>query len=156
MSVAKMMRGHDLFRSLSFEDVERIGKFAAPKPFKKGETVFKRGAQGSHFFVVLEGRVNLKLPSSDEESALVVGRLSQGEIFGLSPLLGIERYTTTSTCAEDTTILAVEVAPFRRLLEGNATAGLHIMNVVARAYFTRYVDTLGRIQGLVDELASEG
>ena len=148
-----MIKGHELFRSLSFEEVEHVHSFSGPKPFKAGEFVFRKGDQGSHFFVVLEGRVNLILPSEDNESQLVVGRLGKGDILGLSPLLGTERHTTLAKCGEDSTVLAVEIAPFRRLLEDNPRVGLHMMTVMARAYFSRYIDTLGSIQGIVNDLS---
>jgi CRP-like cAMP-binding protein len=148
-----MIKGHELFQSLSFEEVAAVSTFAAPKPFERDETVFGKGDRGSHFFIVLEGRVNLIIPSADNESQLVVGRMGKGDIFGLSPLMGADRYMTTARCSEDSTILAVEIVPFRKLLDDNPRVGLHMMEVMARAYFSRYVDTLGRIQGIVNDLA---
>jgi CRP-like cAMP-binding protein len=148
-----MIKGHELFQSLSFEEVEKVSSFAGPKPFKKGELVSSKGDRGSHFFVVLEGKVNLIIPSADGESQLVVGRLGKGDIFGLSPLLGSDRHMTTAKCGADSTVLAVEIVPFQKLLDHNPLVGLHMMTVMARAYFSRYVDTLGRIQGIVNEIA---
>ncbi len=148
-----MIKGHELFQSLSFEEVEEVSTFAGPKHYEKDELVFRKGDRGSHFFIVLEGRVNLVLPSSDNVSQLVVGRLGRGDIFGLSPLLGSDRHMTVAKCSETSTVLAVEVTPFRKLLEHNPQVGLHMMTVMARAYFSRYVDTLGRIQGIVNEIA---
>ena len=153
MSETTMIKGHELFQSLSFEEVEQVSSFAGPKPYEKGGVVFRKGDRGSHFFIVLEGRVNLVLPSADNESQLVVGRLGKGDMLGLSPLLGSERYSATARCSEASTVLAVEIVPFRRLLEDNARVGLHIMNVVARAYFSRYIDTLARIQSIVDDVS---
>ena len=153
MSETTMIKGHELFQSLSFEEVEQVSSYAGPKPYKKGELVFRKGDRGSHFFVVLEGRVNLVLPSADNESQLVVGRLGKGDIFGLSPLLGVDRYSATAQCGEVSTIMAVEIVPFRKLLEDNPRVGLHMMNVMARAYFSRYITMLGRIQGIVDDVS---
>ncbi len=150
--VTKMIKGHELFRSLSFEEVERLSSFSGSKSLEKGDFVFRRGTPCSHFFVVLEGQVNLKLPSSDEESSLVVGRMSKGDIFGFSALLGSERYTTTAQCAGPATVLAVDAKPFRKLLDDNASVGLRAMSVVAGAYFTRYIETLRRFQGILDEV----
>jgi CRP-like cAMP-binding protein len=150
--VTKMIKGHDLFRSLSFEEVERLANFSGSKSMEEGEYVFRCGKPCSHFFVVLEGKVNLKLPSSDSESSLVVGRMEKGDIFGFSALLGSERYTTTAQCTGPGTVLAVEVKPFRKLLDENSSVGLRAMSVVASAYFTRYIETLRRFQGILDEV----
>jgi CRP-like cAMP-binding protein len=78
--------------------------------------------------------------------------MGKGDILGLSPLLGSDRHMTTAKCRQDSTVLAVEIVPFRRLLDDNPRVGLHMMEVMARAYFSRYVDTLGRIQGIVNDL----
>ena len=154
MSTTKMIKGHELFKSLSFEEVERISSFSGSKYYEQEDTIFRLGDLGSHFFIVISGRVNLVLPSTDAESSMVVGRLQEGDIFGLSPFLGFDRFTTTAVCAKPSTVLAVEVLPFRRVLEDNAMVGLHVMNVVARAYYARYVDTLGRFQNILNDLAT--
>ena len=150
--VTKMIKGHDLFRSLSFEEIEKLTHFSGSKSLDEGAYVFQTGRPCSHFFVVLEGRVNLKLPSSDDESSLVVGRMEKGDIAGLAALLGQESYTTTAQCAGPAMVLAVEVKPFRKLLEDNSTVGVRAMSVVAGAYFSRYIETLRRFQGILDEV----
>jgi CRP-like cAMP-binding protein len=148
-----MMKSHELFRSLSFEEVELISTFSASKSYQQGDFVFRRKTYASHFFVVVEGRVNLMLPTADGESSLVVGRMNAGDIFGISPLLGFDRYTTRAQCAEPCTILAIEVAPFRKILEQNSTVGLAAMEVIARSYFSRYIEILSRFQNLLEDLA---
>lgn len=153
MSETTMIKGHELFQSLSFEEVEQVSSFAGPKHYEEGQTIFRKGEKGSHFFIVIDGRVNLILPSEDNESQLVVGRLEKDEIFGLSPLLGSDRYSTMARCPEKATVLAVEIVPFWKLLEDNPRVGLHMMNVMAQAYFARYIDTLARIQNIVNDIS---
>jgi CRP-like cAMP-binding protein len=154
MSVTKMLKGHQLFQSLSFEEVDRINSFSGLKEFGKDEGVFKSGTSGSHFFVLQEGCVNLRLPAHAHEASIVVGRIEKGDIFGLAPLLGAGRHTTTAQCAEPCKVLAIEATPLRQLLEQNSLVGLHIMRVVAQAYFTRYVETLQRVQKVINEIAA--
>ena len=153
MSVTKMLKGHELFQALSFEEVNEISTFSGVKEFDKDEQVFDSGGIGSHFFVVQEGCVTLRLPADAHEASLVVGRMEKGDIFGLAPLLGAGRHTTTAQCVEPCRVLSVEAAPLRALLERNSLVGLHIMSVVAEAYFTRYVETLKRVQKVINEIA---
>jgi CRP-like cAMP-binding protein len=154
MSVTKMLKGHELFRSLSFEEVEKISSFSGLKEFRKDENVFTSGVVGSHFFVLQEGRVNLRLPADAHEASLVVGRIEKGDIFGLAPLLGAGRHTTTAQCAEPCKVLAIPVEPLRELLEQNSLVGLQIMTVAAQAYFTRYIETLNRVQKVINEIGA--
>jgi CRP/FNR family cyclic AMP-dependent transcriptional regulator len=154
MSVTKMLKGHELFQSLSFEEVGVISTFSGIKDFDKDETIFESGGIGSHFFVVQDGCVNLRLPAEAHEASLVVGRMEKGDIFGLAPLLGAGRHTTTAQCAEPCKVLTIEAAPLRALLDRNPLVGLQIMGAAARAYFTRYVETLRRVQKVVNEIAA--
>lgn len=154
MSVARMLKGQELFQSLSFEEVDRISSFSGLKDFDKDELVFRSGTYGSHFFVLQEGSVDLRLPTEAHEASLVVGRLEKGDIFGLSPLLGSGRYTTTAQCTAPCKVLAIEAEPLRALLVENSLVGLHIMNVVANAYFSRYIAVLTRFQKAVNEIAA--
>ena len=155
MSVSKMIKGHELFQAFSFEEIERISGFSGSKEYTAGDRVFERGEFGSHFFVALDGGVSLKLPSADNASSLVVGRMGRGDIFGLSPLLGVDHYTTTAECTESCSVLAVEAEPFRVLLGENPTVGLRVMTVTSRVYFSRYIDTLSRFQHVLDELVMQ-
>ncbi len=153
MEIAKMFKGHELFQSLSFEDVDRISNFSRTMNYEPGDVVFTSGERGYQFFVLLEGRVNLRLPATEINTSLVVGRIEKGDIFGLSPLLGFEHFTTTAQCAERSTILVIDVVPFREMLVGNTRVDAYIMNVIARAYFTRYLEILGRFQNILNEIA---
>jgi CRP-like cAMP-binding protein len=153
MSVTKMLKGHELFRSLSFEEVDMVNSFSGLKEYHQDEFVFKGGSAGSHFFVLQEGHVNLRLPADAHEASLVVGRIEKGDIFGLGPLLGVDRHTTSAQCAEPSKVLAVEAEPLRTLLKKNSLVGLQVMTVAAQAYFSRYVETLRRLQKVVNEIA---
>jgi len=154
MSIAKMLKGHDLFQSLSFEEVETISSFAGLKEYEENETIFQSGVPATHFFVLQKGQVKLRLPAKAHEASLVVGRIGEGDVFGLSPLLGSGSNTTTAQCTEPTTVLAIEAEPLRSVLEANSPVGLRIMSTLAQAYFTRYVETLKRLQKVVNEVAA--
>ena len=154
MSVTRMLKGHEPFQSLSFEEVDKISTFSGIKDFGKDENVFTSGGVGSHFFVLQEGHVNLRLPADAHEASLVVGRIEKGDLFGLAPLLDAGRHRTTAHCPEPCRILAIEAKPLRELLEENPLVGLHIMRAVAQVYFTRYVETLRRIQSVINEIAA--
>ena len=83
MSVSTLLKGNQLFRSLSFEEVEQVSSFSAIKEFNKDETVFRSGSLGAHFFVLQEGRVDLRLPAEAHEASLTIGRINVGDLFGL-------------------------------------------------------------------------
>ncbi len=152
MSVASVLQGHELLKNLAMEEIDKISKFSERKKFKKGDTIFLHGAVAAHSYILLKGRVLLRLPAKPDEFRIVIARIEEGELFGLSPLLGSEKYTAEARCAEDTEVLAIDAKELRGLLQADCVAGFCIMSEVAQAYFTRYIELLGRLQGIVTQI----
>ena len=152
MSVANILQGHELLKNLTMEEVEKINQFSERKKFKKNQTIFLHGADAVQSYILLKGRVLLRLPAKPDEFRIVIARIEEGELFGLSPLLGSQKYTAEAQCAEDTEVLAIDAVQLRGLLQADCLAGFYIMNEVAQAYFTRYVELLGRLQGIVTQI----
>lgn len=152
MSVASILQGHELLKNLTMEEVDRINKFSERKKYKKNATVFRHGEDAAHSYILLNGCVLLRLPAKPDEYRIVIGRIEEGEMFGLSPLLGSAKYTAEAQCAESSEVLVIDAQELRGLLQADCLAGFYIMNEVAQAYFTRYVELLGRLQGIVAQI----
>ena len=153
MGITKMLSGHELFQSLRFEDVDRINRFSALKKLDAGHLVFRSGNMGTHIFMLQEGTIHLRLPARAHEASLLVGVFGRGDLFGLAPLLRSGPHLTSAECVTSCQVLAIEAEPLRRLLEEESQVGFRVMRMAARAYFTRYVEMLRRLQTVVNELA---
>ena len=152
MSVSMMLKGHDLFKALPIEEVDRINSFSSLKSFAKGEVVYPCEGFASHVFVLVEGQVALKLPPKAGQASLVVARAEKGELFGLVPLLDLNRYTVTAECVEASSVLAVEAAPLLEVLKRHPAVAHTVMTAVAKAYYTRYVESLRLLQNSMGRL----
>jgi CRP-like cAMP-binding protein len=152
MSTAGVLKGHTLFQSLSVDEVEAISRFSSVKTLKKGEAVFREDAPATHVFVLLEGSVQLRLATEKGEYGLVVSKIEEGELFGISPLTGSTRYTASALCAKDAEVLAVEAKPLRELLQQDCMIGFQIMSRVAEAFFSRYVRVVKSLQSVVEQI----
>ncbi len=155
MNAGKMLKGHDLFQSLTSEDVARISGFSAVKSLEAGEKVYQCEDPASHAFVLLEGKVKLSLCESNREASIPVSKVGKGDLFGIAPLLGSERYTTTAFCTENASVLAIEAKPLMAVLKDYPEVDRGVMRAVAKAYFSRYIKTLDRLQTVLDEILSE-
>jgi signal-transduction protein with cAMP-binding, CBS, and nucleotidyltransferase domain len=153
MSIDRMLKGHELFQSLNVDEVNRLSTFSSVKEYSAGEVIFEYNQASSHFFMLMEGTVYLQLPANPPEFSFAVSKLEKGELFGLSPLLDSPRYTSSAHCYSSAKVLSVEAKPFRDMLRMNCTAGLDIMNRVARIYFTRYLEILKRLQDVVGQIS---
>lgn len=153
MSVDRILKGHDLFRSLNVDEAHRIADISSVKIFDADETVFNFDDPAAHVYMLMEGTVDLLLPAKSEHFNLIVSRIEIGELFGLSPLLDSPRYTASALCREKSELLSIEAAPFRELIRGNSLAGFDMMNRVAHIYFNRYIDVLKSLQGVVNQVS---
>jgi CRP-like cAMP-binding protein len=152
MTVAKILQGHELLKNLTMEEVDKISRFSERKKYKENETIFLHEAEAAHVYILLKGLVLLRLPAKPDEFRIVIARIEEGELFGLSPLLGSAKYTAEAQCAQGAEVLAIDAHQLRALLQADCLAGFYIMNEVAQAYFTRYIELLGRLQGIVTQI----
>jgi len=152
MGIETMISGHDLFRALTSEEVRRISEYASTRGFKRYDVIYRHDGRVTHVFLNLEGRVDLQLPAQPGGVEVAVGRVGKGELFGVAPLLGEDRYTTTAIAAGPAEVLAIEARPLRAVLDENPVAGAQIIRQVARVYFGRYLDLLRGIQGVASQL----
>ena len=141
-----ILKGHDLFGSLNVDEIDRVSTFSSVKEFGKGDIIFESDLAATHFYILMDGLVYLQLPGDLPEFSIPISRVEKGELFGISPLLGSPRYTSTAQCYKDTKVLEVEAAAFRELLQQNASAGLGIITRVGHIYFTRYLGLVRRLQ----------
>jgi len=153
MSVEKILKGHDLFRSLGIDEAHGISDFSSVKKYQANEIIFQYNDKADHSYMLMEGSVLLRLPAEHQDISLIISRIEKGELFGLSPLLDSTRYTATAQCREATEVLSIEAKPFKELLRRNCTVGFNIMNQVAQIYFSRYIDVLKNIQRVVSQIS---
>ena len=152
MSIGAIVKGQDLFASLTPEEVHSVSRFSSVKKYERGDIVYRYGAPASHLFILLKGRVLLRLPSQGPEAGLAFSRAEPGDLLGLAALAGSERYTVTASCVEASEIQVIEARPFRELLDANPHVGFQVMSAVAKSYCDRSVGALQRLQAVVSQI----
>ncbi len=150
MPVEKLQR-HELFGLLSPREIERLSNASGVVQCKAGEKVYSEGVPASHLFVLLKGRVELKRPTKGGLS-LLVDDLPEGSIFGVSSLTGTQRYLLNAECVEDSEVLKVEGEVLRQILNQNPTVGYTIQKRISQIFFKRYVDTMEKLQSVVQAI----
>jgi len=155
MSVGRMLTGHEFFHSFLPEQVAAISGFTSARKLDKGDIIYRPDRNATHVFVLLDGQVELRLPSGIGEMGFLVSSVSKGEFFGIAPFLGAERYTTSALCTKASRVLFIEAKPLIELLSNHPLIGLKMMSVVARAYFDRYQSLIDRVQRALSDLAVE-
>lgn len=155
MSVTKMLTGHYFFSQFPPEEVDAISRFTSDRTIEKGDVICGIGQKATHAFILLDGEVELRLPSGSGEMGLMVSRVGRGEFFGLSAMLNHEHYTASAVGSKPSRVLFIESGPLMEMLNKSPLVGLKLMSIVARAYFDRYQKLIERVQKALTDLAVE-
>ena len=155
MIARRMLTGHVFFSQFPPEEVDTISKFSADRKLEKGDVVYGPNRKATHVFVLLDGQVELRLPSGINEMGFTVSRVGKGEFFGIAPLLNQSHYTTSALCTKPSRVLFIETKPFMEMLQQYPLVGLKLMHIVAGAYFDRYQNLIERVQKALTDLAVE-
>jgi len=70
-SLALVVRGHHLFAGLSPPQLQRVLAASHVDAYEPGQYLFDRGQPAQHFYIVVEGQVNLVLHSKAGEEKIV-------------------------------------------------------------------------------------
>ena len=148
------LESHEIFQLLRPEQVNILSSAAEEVSLKAGETVFRRGERADDFFAVLEGRVALRMVGPDGVSVLI-DEVAQGAVFGSCVCFEIETYTLTAQCTERSRILKIKASTLKKLMDDDLVMGYAIQTMISRVYFKRYIDTMHKLQAIVQSLPLE-
>lgn len=145
------LRKHELFELLNPKEMERLSNASGVVRLKEGERVYSEGNPASHLFVLVTGRVELRRPARGGLS-LLVDDIAEHGIFGVSSLMGGERYLLNAECVKDSELVKIEGAVLRRILSDNPVVGFAVQSRVSQIFFKRYVETMARLEALTRAL----
>jgi CRP-like cAMP-binding protein len=138
----------EIFGILTPDQVHALSDVAERIECNAGQTLYERGAPATHFFVVVKGDVALRLPSKQGVS-LLIDDLGPGSMFGSCVSFAMDTYSLTAQCTEDCELLKVATPALRNLLDGDPRMGYAIQSRISEIYFTRYIDTMKKLQAIV-------
>jgi small-conductance mechanosensitive channel len=109
-----------LFAPLTPEERRRLAERARTLLFGPGEQILRCGGPGGSMFVVLHGRVEIRVPKPDGRFVRV-GEIAPGEVFGEMSLLTGEARSADAWALEEVELMEVRKAEMGEVLASNAT-----------------------------------
>ena len=119
-----------LFRALLPDDSRRIGELLRNQYLKKGDVLFRKGAEGTALYLIVEGKIKISVTSrlGDE---VILAILSSGEFFGEMALLDGMPRSADAIAIEETHVLALNRKEFLYFVMSNETAVKAILGAVS-------------------------
>jgi small-conductance mechanosensitive channel/CRP-like cAMP-binding protein len=125
----RALRGIDLFRPLSDEELKTAASRFQHLHYAAGEEVIEEGAAGDSFFVVDRGEVEVRKTMGGRVQP--VARLMEGQFFGEMALLTGETRAATVVAATDVDVFTIDKAGFHDVLVANPTIAVDISAILA-------------------------
>jgi signal-transduction protein with cAMP-binding, CBS, and nucleotidyltransferase domain len=143
----------EAFEDLDDDQLTAIKDCCEIAEFKRGAEIFAAGETPEHFWVVLEGQVNLiwDVPDGPNLPENTITTLSEGMSFGWSSLVPPYRYHLSAHCASRSCkTVRIQTGCLRQLFEDDARLGYMVMSkvmIVAGQRFHQLQDEVARRRG---------
>jgi CRP-like cAMP-binding protein len=148
------LEGHEVFQFLRPDEMRAISDAAEVVNFVSGDTVYEKGEPADFFFVLLEGQVSLRLPGKAGVS-IHIDELTDGAMFGSCVCFHLRDYSLTAQCTKDSKLLKIASGTLKELMDRDLVMGYAIQSQISRVYFSRYIETMRKLQSIVMNLPLE-
>jgi CRP/FNR family transcriptional regulator len=131
MNLAKRIATIPLFEGLPVEQLEDLSAIVEEPLFRKGQSIFSEGDEGTGFYVVASGRVKVfKLSPEGKEQILHI--LGPGEPFGEVPVFAGQHFPASAEALEESRLFFFPRASIVRLIRKNPGLALNMLAVLSR------------------------
>jgi CRP/FNR family cyclic AMP-dependent transcriptional regulator len=124
-----ILRGHNLFRKLTPQHIDRLSACIVTKTVKRGTNIFAKGDPGTNLCAIGEGTVKISVTTVDGKDA-VFNVLGKGDIFGEIALLDGNPRTADATAATDCELFVIERRDFLPLMREEPDIALRIIEIL--------------------------
>lgn len=126
-SPQKLLNKIPLFNSLSDSDLENLSESIRLQSLKKGQTLFRKGDEGSSLYIIKQGTIKIVLPSrlGDE---VIVTMFSEGDFFGEMALFDGKPRSADALAMEPSKIYVLNRNDFLIFLQSNINAMKSILS----------------------------
>jgi CRP-like cAMP-binding protein len=113
--LSQCLAQNPLFKSLSEDEAVFLLAVGKRRTFAAGEQLFASGSPGDQLFIVVDGTIQVLMPSQDGD--VVVERFQRGDMLGEIAVLDDQPRTATGRAASPSTLLAIQRDDFHAFLE---------------------------------------
>ncbi|MGQ9675715.1 MAG: ATP-binding protein [Chloroflexota bacterium] len=158
MALLETLRGCDLFRELSDEELGCVARISRLESYPAGTTILVAGAVVTNLYVVASGRVALEIRvqiGSRVPRDANIETLEPGGAFGVSVLVPPYTSAASARCLESVRVVVVDGDGLRKLVEANTGLGLKLMRQINATVSKRRDEAVERLEYFVSIVSHE-
>jgi len=130
IEVLDILSNSQLFGGLTETHLKEIKRIAVDKKFNKGEIIFFDGDEGSGFYLVIEGTVNVyKVSPEGKEQILHI--VKEGETIGAVPVFSGESFPANARAISKSHLLFFPRGKFINLITNNPSLTMNILALLS-------------------------
>ena len=117
-----------LFDEIPDEQLAKIVDIAEETEFALGELIFREGTEAEHIYVLLDGKVAIRVHLTSRPESLTVSVINKPyQSFGWSGVVPPYHFTASALCESDCRLLAIPGQELLRILRDDPESGFHVM-----------------------------
>lgn len=120
-----------ILRDLTPDEMASVEKIGVPRVFTAGQVILREGEAGCSFFLILDGRVEVRKGIGLDKYKKLV-ELGPLDIFGEVCFLGVESRSASVLTLERTHIMEFTRDEFEKLIAARPSIGLKLYRGIAR------------------------
>lgn len=132
LNMARELGRVAVFSKLSMDELELVASCCKRRSHYKGEAIFEDCDTGDDLFVILRGRISIRLESITPHYEVVITSLGEGQVVGEMALLGSEPRSASAVCTEPTETLQINGQALRALFEEYPHLGFVVVSNLGR------------------------
>ncbi|MCP3925255.1 MAG: Crp/Fnr family transcriptional regulator [Desulfobacterales bacterium] len=127
----ELIRNIALFASMNDKDLLNIQNSLRETKIKQGDSLFRKGDEGTSLYIVKSGTVKIVLPSA-EGNEIIVTIFSKGDYFGEMSLVDEEPRSADAIAMEETELYVLKRSDFLSFLQSNVEAIKSVLSVLSK------------------------
>jgi len=143
LAIINLLRPLSMFAGLGDGELRKIARLFVQKLYRPGEQVFAKGDSGDEAFVVLRGKISIKL----ESESPAVAQLGDGKVFGELAFLDGAPRAAFAVATQPSILLVMKRTAFAEVVRREPNLGMVVMRNLAQ-------DLAIKLRGVNEALAS--
>ena len=116
-----------IFKGLEDGELTKIAGILRVIHFNKGDVILREGESGEHFYMVLDGKLDILAGTQPT----LIGHVYRGDFLGEISLVSAQPYTATAVAATDVKLVALTHQDFEALINRHPRIGMKVMRNIA-------------------------